>query len=139
ELSAASVPFGQHVLHRDIETRSRAILRTVGAQRYAADCSTEVLCICYAADSDAIKLWRPGDPVPQEFVVAAQSQNWIATAFNDAFETAIEKSIMSVRYGWPAIPIERHRCTQAACLALGLPAKLSAVADALELSHRKDA
>src|SRR5262245_3595615 len=46
---------------------------------------------------------------------------------------------MSVRYGWPVIPIERHRCTQAMCLALGLPTRLSAAADALELSHRKDA
>jgi len=138
-LIAASIPFGQHVLHRDYETRSRAILKTVGAQRYAADPSTEILGICYAADSDAIKLWRPGDPVPSEFVLAAQNPNWIVTAFNDAFETAIEKSIMSVRYGWPVIPIERHRCTQAMCLALGLPARLSAAADALELSHRKDA
>src|SRR5262249_360546 len=55
------------------------------------------------------------------------------------FEAAIEKLIMAPRYGWPVVPIERHRCTQAMCLALGLPAKLSAAADALELSHRKDA
>ena len=138
-LIAASIPFGQHVLHRDYETRSRAILKTVGAQRYAADPSTEILCICYAADNDPIKLWRPGDPVPTEFIVAAQNRNWIVAAFNDAFEAAIEKQILSARYSWPVIPIERHRCTQAMCLALGLPAKLSAAADALELSHRKDA
>src|SRR5262249_54894081 len=85
------------------------------------------------------QLWRPGDPTPTEFVLAAQNRNWIVTAFNDAFETAIEKSIMSIRYGWPVVPIERHRCTQAACLALGLPARLSAAADVLELSNRKDA
>ena len=71
ELTAASIPFAQHVLHRDYETRSRAILKIVGAQRYAADPSTEILCICYAADSDPIKLWRPGDPVPMEFVLVA--------------------------------------------------------------------
>jgi DNA polymerase bacteriophage-type len=46
---------------------------------------------------------------------------------------------MAPRYGWPLIPIERQRCTQAMCLALGLPARLSAAANALELSHRKDA
>src|SRR6516164_10910831 len=97
-LIAASIPFGQHVLHRDYETRSRAILKTVGAQRYAADPSTEILCICYAADNDPIKLWRPGDPVPTEFIVAAQNQNWIVAAFNDGFEAAIEKQILSARY-----------------------------------------
>src|SRR5262249_35673425 len=132
------VPFGQHVLHRDFETRSRAVLKTVGAARYAAD-STEILCICYATDNDPVKLWRPGDPTPTEFIIAAQNKNWVVAAFNDTFETAIEKSIMSVRYGWPVVPIERHRCTQAMCLALGLPARLSAAADALELSYRKDA
>jgi hypothetical protein len=127
------------VLHRDYETRSRSILKIVGAQRYAADSSSEVLCCCYAVDDDPVRLWRPGDPVPSEFVVAAQNQNWIVAAFNDAFEAAIEKQIMSVRYGWPIIPIERPRCTQAMCVALGLPARLSDAADALELSHRKDA
>src|SRR5262245_881128 len=123
EMEAVLFSSTLHVLHRDYETRSRAILKIVGAARYAADPSTEVLCCCYAADNDPIKVWRAGDPVPNEFVLAAQSPNWIATAFGDAFETAIEKSIMSVRYGWPVIPIERHRCAQALCLALGLPAR----------------
>jgi len=122
-LSAASIPFGQHVLHRDYETRSRAILKTVAAQRYAADPTTEVICCCYAADDDPVKLWRPGDPLPSEFVAAAQNRNWTVAAFNDAFEAAIEKQILSPRYHWPVIPIERHRCTQAMCLALGLPAR----------------
>jgi DNA polymerase len=128
-----------HVLHRDLETRSQAILKTVGALRYAADPSTEVLCCAYAVDDGPVKLWRPGDPIPTEFVIAAQNQNWVVAAHNDAFEAAVEKLILSPQYKWPAIPIERHRCTQAMCLALGLPARLSAAADALELSHRKDA
>ena len=139
ELEAALIDSTRHVLHRDYETRSRAILKIIGAQRYAVDLTTEVLCCCYAVDDDPVKLWRPGDPVPSEFVLAAQNPNWIVTAFNDAFEAAIEKSIMAPRYGWPVIPIERHRCTQAMCLALGLPARLSAAADGLELSYRKDA
>jgi hypothetical protein len=137
-LAATNIPFGQHVLHRDVETRSRAILKLVGAQRYAVDPSSEVLCCCYAVDDEPVKVWRPGDATPSEFVLAAQNRNWVVAAFNDAFETAIEKSIMSARYGWPLVPIDRHRCTQAMCLALGLPARLSAAADALELSHRKD-
>jgi hypothetical protein len=137
---AAASSHVQYVLHRDYETRSRAILKTVGAQRYAADPSTEVLCACYAAGDGEVRLWRPDhDPVPIEFVLAAENQNWLAAAHNDSFEAAIEKQIMAPRYGWPIIPIERHRCTMAAALACGLPAKLSAVADALELTNRKDA
>ena len=128
-LTAADVLFRQHVLHRDYETRSQAILKVVGASRYSLDPSTEVLCACYAVDDGPVKLWRPGDPVP----LAAQNRNWIVTAFNDTFEAAIEKDILAPRYSWPVVPIDRHQCTQAMCLALGLPARLSAVADALEL------
>jgi DNA polymerase len=137
--TAADILCVQHVLHRDYETRSRLVLKTVGAHRYAADLSTAVLCCAYAVDQDPVQLWCPGDSVPTEFIEAAQNPSWIAVAHNDAFEAAIEKEIMLPRYGWPVIPIERHRCTQAMCLALALPARLSTAADALELRNRKDA
>ena len=54
------------------------------------------------------------------------------------FETAIEQHVLAPQFGWPLIPIERHRCTMAMSLAAGLPARLSAAADALELGNRKD-
>jgi DNA polymerase len=138
----AATPIGvaiTHVLHRDFETRSRAILRKVGAHKYAADSTTEIICAAYAVDDQPVQLWLPTDPVPQEFLEAAHDPHWILVAHNDSFETAIEQSVLVPRHGWPTIPIERRRCTMAACLALGLPAKLSAAADALELTNRKDA
>jgi DNA polymerase bacteriophage-type len=106
-----------HVLHRDFETRSRAILKTVGALQYAADPSTEIMCCCYAIDDGPVMLWRPGDPAPGDFMYAARNPNWIIAAHNDSFETAIEKSIMAPRYHWPIVPIDRHRCTMAMALA----------------------
>jgi DNA polymerase bacteriophage-type len=128
-----------HVLHRDYETRSQCMLKSAGAYRYAADLRSEVLCCAYAVDGGAVQLWTPGDnPVPTEFIEAASNPNWIAVAHNDQFETAIEQYILAPRYGWPLIPIERHRCTMALSLAYGLPARLSAAADALELANRKD-
>src|SRR5215468_2813702 len=127
-----------HVLHRDYETRSQAILKTVGTYKYATNPSTEVLCCVYAVDDEPVQLWTPGDPVPAEFIEAATDSTWVVAAHNDAFETAIEQYILAPRYSWPAIPLERHVCTQARCLTNGLPARLSAAADALELSHRKD-
>jgi DNA polymerase len=42
---------------------------------------------------------------------------------------------MAPRFGFPIIPAERHACTMAMALALGL----SAAADVLELANRKDA
>jgi DNA polymerase bacteriophage-type len=130
---------GQHVLVRDYECRGVLALNRVGAHRYAADSRTTVLCCAYAADNEPVKLWTPGDAIPPEFCEAANNPNWIAVAHNAAFEVAIEQHILGPRFGWPLIPIERQRCTLAAALAAGLPARLSAVADVLELANRKDA
>jgi DNA polymerase len=128
-----------HILHRDYETRSRLILKSVGTHVYAASASTEVLCCRYAVDDQSVQLWTPGKPIiPPEFTEAANNPNWIVAAHGDHFETAIEHHIMTAR-GWPEIPIERHVCTMARCLAVGLPARLSAAADAFELANRKDA
>ena len=93
----------------------------------------------YAIDDEPVRLWTPGDPVPPEFIEAAHNPAWIVVAHNDQFETAIEQHVLAPRYSWPVIPIERHHCTLATALAAGLPGGLSSVADALELSSRKDA
>jgi DNA polymerase len=128
----------RHVLHRDYETRGQLLLKRVGTHRYAADPSTEVLCCAFAIDDEPVQLWTPGDPVPPEFIEAAQKPDLIVAAHGDHFEGAIEHHIMAPRFGWPLIPLERHRCTMATALALGLPARLSMAAAALELANRKD-
>ena len=137
--AAADVTEPVHVLHRDYEVRSRIALKSVGTHRFAADQSTEGLCAAYALDDQSVQLWTPGAPIPPEFVEAANNPNWVVAAHGDHFETAIEHHILAPRFGWLEIPIERHVCTMARCLAAGLPARLSAAADALELANRKDA
>jgi DNA polymerase len=128
-----------HVLHRDYETRGLVTLKIVGTHRYAADPSTQILCVTYAVNDQPVQLWTLGNPIPPEFIEAANSPDWVVAAHGDHFETAIEHHIMAPRFGWPEIPIERHVCTMSRCLAAGLPARLSMAADALELTNRKDA
>ena len=128
-----------HRYFHDIEARSRADLRKVGAHRYAADPSTEFLLMAYAVDNGPTRLCRRDDPPPPEWIEAAVNPSWRAVAHGDHFERNIEQHVLHARHGWPIVPIERHICTQAMCLALGLPAKLGTVADALELKNRKDA
>ena len=142
EISNSTAPGhdgAQHVLLRDYETRGVLALNKVGAHRYAADSRTTVLCCAYAVDNEPVKLWTPGDAIPPEFYEAANNPNWIAVAHNAHFEMAIEQHILGPRFGWPLIPLARQRCTMAMALALSLPAKLDAVARALELRHQKDA
>ena len=45
---------------------------------------------------------------------------------------------MAPRFGTPITPLERHHCTMTMAAALGLPARLSAATDALQLADRKD-
>src|SRR6516225_2587187 len=128
-----------HVLHRDYETRSQAIIKTVGTYKYATDSSTTVLCTAFAIDDEPVQLWTPGNPVPAEFIEAATNPAWVVCAHGAHFEDAIEHHVLHSRFGWPVFPVEKQRCTQAMALALGLPARLSLAAIALELSNRKDA
>jgi DNA polymerase len=136
----ASVADAQRVrvLHRDYETRSRAILRSVGTNKYAADRSTQVLCCAFAVDDEPVQLWTPGDPIPAAFIEAVTNPTWVVCAHGAHFEDAIERHVLHPRFGWPAFPVDKQRCTQAMALAVGLPARLSTAAIALELSNRKD-
>ena len=129
----------RHVLHRDIEGYGPLDLRVVGAHRWAADPRSGIYCVAYAVDDGPPQLWVPPDPVPPEWFEAANNTDWFVAAHNDPYESVAEQHILHPRFRFPLIPPERHICTQAAALALGLPAKLSRLADALELANRKDA
>ena len=113
-----AAPAARHVLHFDIETRSPALLKNIGAHRYAADLRTEILCAAYAANQEPIKLWLPGDPVPPEFVKVAHDPHWMMCAHNAVFEMAVVQRILEPRHGFPPIPPEKFICTMTAALAL---------------------
>jgi DNA polymerase len=126
------------ILFRDYETRSVRNLTRVGSWKYTLDPITDVWCCAYAVDDGPVALWVPGDPIPAEFVNAANNSDWVTSAFNDTFERHVELHIMAPRYGWPVIPLQQRRCTQAAALALALPASLKAVAKTFEIPQQKD-
>jgi hypothetical protein len=67
------------ILYRDYETRSSTLdVSDVGAWRYATHPETEIQCCAFAVDDEPVKLWVPGDPVPPEFIEAAQNPDWLA-------------------------------------------------------------
>jgi DNA polymerase len=117
----------------DFETRSIVALDVVGAWRYAADSSTEVLCDAYAIDEGEPQIWIPGNPFPEELFTAN-----VTVAHNFQFERAIATRILTPRYGWPEIPLAKQRCTMALALANALPAALEKTAKALGLPYEKD-
>ena len=113
--------------------------KTVGTFKYATDSTTDVLCCAYAVDEGPVKLWTCGDPVPAEFVEAATNPAWVVAAHGAHFEDLRRTLCSAPSCRLAMFPGRTAACTQAMALAVGLPARLSLVAIALELSNRKDA
>ena len=127
----------RHII-RDHETRSSARLDLSGAWRYAADPTTEILCVGYAIDDGPVQIWIPGQPIPAEFHEAARDPNWLVVAHDDQFESAIEHRLLAPRYGWPLVPLPQHHCSMTMALAAALPGSLENAAAALNLPYQKD-
>ena len=66
-----------HEMTWDFESRSAANLNNSGSWRYAADPTTQILCLCYAIDDGEVQTWLPPwvtkqlglaeQPVPEVF------------------------------------------------------------------------
>ena len=91
---------------RDYETRSRAILKNVGTHRYAADPSTEILCVAFAVDDGPVQLWLPGNPLPPEFIEAAHDPRWVVVAHGDISRRQSSSMCWRHDIGWPLVPLD---------------------------------
>ena len=49
-----------------------------------------------AVDDEPVQIWLPGQPVPPEFVTAANEPDWLVIAHQDQFESAIETHVLGV-------------------------------------------
>jgi CHC2 zinc finger/DNA polymerase family A/Toprim domain len=123
----------------DVETRSAANLRDVGAWNYAAHATTEPLCLFFAVDDDEPTRWLPGEPVPAPLLAASHDpQAWKLIAHHHEFERAVLEWVLIPRFGFPIVPLEIQHCTQQLALANAYPAELDLLAQALGLPYRKD-
>ena len=116
----------------DIETRSTADLRKVGAHPYAKHPTTGIWCVCYATGDESVKVWYPcREPAPKDFLWALD--NDILIAHNAAFERAVLSAYLNVE-----LPVDRWICTMAEAYAMALPGGLDDLAHALGLEETKD-
>jgi len=129
---------GVTTLTIDFETRSTCDLKKAGAWQYSQHPTTDIWCACFCVDDGEVKTWRSGDPVPIEIITAAADPSHVVVAHNAGFERSIWVNILGPRYGWPAVGLDRFRCTMAMAQAMALPAALGNAAEALGLDHKKD-
>lgn len=117
----------------DFETRSELDLRDVGAWRYAEHPSTEILWLGYKFTSGEVKLWRPGEPFPEELKTAV-AENKLFEAHNVQFERAVWIHKLLDLCELPS----RWHDTLAACGHRALPLKLEEVGPVIGIDVLKD-
>lgn len=135
-------------LHIDIETRSRADLKKVGAYRYAADDSTEILCVAISEDDGEPFLWvnpKLATPDPKQQAKAEalfkkmEDPSTIVLAHNSGFELSCLGAMWKATTGFNPPRHDQWRCTMAMARRAALPASLDKCSQALNLTQKKDA
>lgn len=124
-----------------------------GMYVYAADESTDILCLSAKPDDQQPILWVPQhfrhliDNVPflHGYLVLqdAEFKNLIERAdeihaHNSTFERLMWYHHMFKKYGFPEIPFSKWRCTAAKAASFALPRALGYACEALDLIQQKD-
>lgn len=127
------------LVNLDFETRSAINIKACGAYVYAAHPSTDVLCLAVKVDEDPAMLWVPGgDPA---WVLDKIRRADVIESHNAQFEREVWRHICHGRWGWPALPEEKLRCSMAKAAMHAMPRGLGDLCVALDLPQdlRKDA
>ena len=116
----------------DLETKSHADLKKVGAWAYSEHPSTDVICACWGIDDQPIQEWWPEKFkfIPDDLNDALIDGHEIE-AHNVAFEISIWTNVLAKKYGWPLPDLSQWRDTMAVACYLGLPAALGNLARVL--------
>lgn len=134
-------------MHLDIETFSECALDKEGTYRYAAHTSTRVLCVAYLLSGQTTpSLWVCGERYPrvalpdadtyvgmtppEDLQKALDNPEERLWAWNAEFERVVLSGIAGKAINFPAVPLERWRCSMALGAYYGVPRALSAAAAA---------
>lgn len=126
------------VLHLDLETRSSADLKKVGAHRYAEDPSTSIILASYRFDKGPVQRWI-GEDVPTDVINYVCSGGPVA-GHNQQFERVLWNARIAPQLprSYPPMQPEQQDCTMSRAAAAGLPHSLDNLGNALNLAFKKD-
>jgi DNA polymerase len=116
----------------DFETYSEVDIGC-GANKYASDDSTDIVCLAYKVNDKPTQLWLPDKPVPQEFWDTERIY-----AHNALFDYLIWRRVGARRYGFPERALATWIDTIALANRVGLPSALDKLSDILDLGHKKN-
>ena len=114
----------------DFETRSTVDLPTFGLDKYCKDPTTQVICMGYSIDGNAVRIWTP-DQTPPEWLFDPETK---FTAWNAAFEVNIMRHVLKIPVRW-----DQFSDSMALAAANNLPQSLEECAIVLKVTEQKDA
>jgi DNA polymerase len=117
------------MLFIDFETKSACDLKKHGVYNYAQDRSTEVLCMSYAFDDEAVQTWTPDQPFPER----VRNFKGQIRAHNAAFERLIFWYVLGINF-----ELEQFYCTATQARANCLPGSLEDIGRAMSAKMKKD-
>lgn len=130
------------VINLDFESRSACDIKKHGAWVYSEHPTTDALMLAVRADGAGVGYWAnteltglKGTLTKEQVFDMVHNADEIH-AFNASFERAIWENVCHKRYGWPALPIHKLRCSMAQCAYHSLPMGLDAAAAALGLGGK---
>ena len=114
------------VLHLDYETRSRIDLFDCGAFIYAADRSTQIICLGWAFDDEDPQIWIPDMKFPKRVLEHINGGYYRSLyAHNAQFERLITRHVLPQHIEFTQPPLEAWNCTAAQARERNLPAALA--------------
>lgn len=133
---------------KDFETRSTVELKKAGAYKYSLHPLTQPTCFAFKIHGDSKVYFldfkminTPWAELPERLKDLWRkliAEDYEFSAHNSFFERCIYDNILVARYGWPAIPLRRRRCTAAKAAACALPRNLEGAGEAMQLRIQKD-
>jgi DNA polymerase len=116
------------IISIDFETRSTANLPEVGVYKYVEDRQTDVWCMAWKIDDGPVEIWKAGEDFPWD---PTEISGAGFSAWNAGFERTVWNAIMSVKHGWPKVPLSMWDDTAAAAAYMALPRALEKAAGVL--------
>jgi len=125
----------------DFETRSKVNLKTAGADRYAADPSTEVVCLAVKdLTTGEMLVYAPFICPPHGSLEVAEklSEADYIWAHNARFDQLIYEYLLAGELAFPLLPSSKWLCTSALCRVNALPASLDLATRCAQTPHKKN-
>lgn len=124
-------------INADFESYSEADIKIVGAHHYARHRTTDLICLAYCFDDEEPLIYIAGEEAPFDLFEAI-AEGSLVYAWNTTFEYIMWEEVCVKKLGWPPIPFDQWRDTQAIASTFGLPLALGNCGKALGLDMQKD-